>query len=57
MREVSKIRWYYCKLHPKVENVHLHSTEHHCKYSEPEMHKSKVLEFLEQLVQKHRLIK
>lgn len=44
-------RWYYCKVHPKVENIHLESIEHHCKYSEPDKHKSKVLEFLQLLLQ------
>jgi hypothetical protein len=48
------VLWYYCKLHPKIENIHFESIEHHCKYSEPEKHKSKVLEFLKLLMQKHR---
>ena len=47
-------QWYYCKVHPKIENMYLHSIEHHCKYSEPEIHKSKVLEFLQLLLQQHR---
>ena len=46
--------WYYCRLHTKIENIHLTSIEHHCKYSEPEVHKLKVLEFLELLLQKQR---
>jgi hypothetical protein len=50
-------RWYYCKVHPKVENIHLESIEHHCKYSEPETHKTKVLEFLQLLLQQCRSTK
>jgi hypothetical protein len=50
-------RWYYCKVHPKVENIHLQSIEHHCKYKEPEKHKSKVLEFLQLFLQQHRSTK
>ncbi|MGC1134466.1 MAG: hypothetical protein WA941_16680 [Nitrososphaeraceae archaeon] len=48
-------RWYYCKVHPKVENIYLGTIEHHCKYKEPEKHKSKVLEFLQLLLQQNRL--
>ena len=38
---LSKIDWFYCKLHPYVESVHLESIEHHCKYKEPDKHKAK----------------
>jgi len=42
--------WYYCKLHPYVESIHLESIEHHCKYIEPDKHKARILEFLQQLL-------
>jgi len=48
--QVSNIEWYYCKLHPYVENIHLESIEHHCKYKEPDKHKARILESLQQLI-------
>jgi hypothetical protein len=47
------VHWYYCKVHPKIDNIYLHSIEHHCKYSEPEKHKSKVLEYLQLFLQQY----
>src|ERR671938_551018 len=38
-----KIPFYYCKLHLGIENVYLETIEHHCKYKEPNMHKSEIL--------------
>jgi hypothetical protein len=38
-----KIPFYYCKLHPDIENVYLETIEHHCKYKEPGAHKSEIL--------------
>jgi hypothetical protein len=35
--------FYYCKLHPDIENISLESIEHHCKYRDPELHKSEIL--------------
>jgi hypothetical protein len=35
--------FYYCKLHPDIENMNLESIEHHCKYKDPELHKSEIL--------------
>ncbi len=35
--------FYYCKLHPDIENINLESIEHHCKYRDPELHKSEIL--------------
>jgi hypothetical protein len=35
--------FYYCKLHPEIENMNLESIEHHCKYRDPELHKSEIL--------------
>jgi hypothetical protein len=35
--------FYYYKLHPEIENVYLETIEHHCKYKEPDIHKSEVL--------------
>ena len=45
-----KVPFYYCKLHPDIENIHLESIEHHCKFSDPEYHKSEVLKFLEKIL-------
>ena len=41
-----KIPFYYCKLHPDIENAYLGSIEHHCKYKEPNVHKSEILRLL-----------
>jgi hypothetical protein len=41
-----KVPFYYCKLHPDIENVYLETMEHHCKYEEPNMHKSEILRLL-----------
>jgi hypothetical protein len=41
-----KIPFYYCKLHPDIENVYLETIEHHCKYSNPEAHKLEILKKL-----------
>lgn len=32
-----------CKLHTDIQNICLESIEHHCKYKEPESHKSEIL--------------
>jgi len=39
-------RLYYCNIHPDIESVHLESIEHHCKYKEPDVHKSEILRLL-----------
>jgi hypothetical protein len=41
-----KIPFYYCKLHPDIENIYLKTIEHHCKYKEPRAHKSEILRLL-----------
>jgi len=41
-----KIPFYYCKLHPDIENAYLESIEHYCKYKEPDMRKSEILQLL-----------
>jgi hypothetical protein len=41
-----KQNYYYCILHPKVENIYLESIEHHIKYKDPEAHKSELLKLL-----------
>jgi hypothetical protein len=33
-------------MHPNVENIYLESIEHHCKYKEPDRHKSEILNLL-----------
>ncbi len=50
-----KRRVYYCKLHPKESgNINLESVEHHCKYKEPEVHKSEIIQKLA-LIQKYNV--
>ena len=39
-------RSYFCRLHPEVKNVNLESIEHHCKYKDPDYHKSEILKML-----------
>jgi hypothetical protein len=41
-----KMPFYYCKLHPDIENVYLETIEHHCKYSNPGVHKLEILKKL-----------
>ena len=41
-----KIPFYYCRLHQDIENAYLETIEHHCKYKEPDMHKSEILRLL-----------
>ena len=38
-----KDRLYYCKLHPKIQNVNLDTIEHHCKYNEHEIHRKEII--------------
>ena len=42
----ASIIWFNCKLHPGIVNINLSSIEHHCKYSTPELHKSEILNIL-----------
>jgi hypothetical protein len=35
--------YYYCKIHPEVWNINLVGIEHHCKYKDPDLHKSEAL--------------
>ena len=37
---------YFCRLHQEVKNVNLESIEHHCKYKDPDYHKSEILKLL-----------
>jgi hypothetical protein len=37
---------YFCRLHPECKNVNLESIEHHCKYKDPDYHKSEILKLL-----------
>jgi hypothetical protein len=44
---------YYCRLHPHIQNMYLESIEHHCKFSEPQLHKSEILRLLEKILAIH----
>jgi hypothetical protein len=35
--------FYRCKVHPKEQNIYLETIEHHCKYKDPELHKSEII--------------
>ena len=39
--------FYYCKLDPKIENIHLKSIEDHVRLKDSQRHKVKLLEFLQ----------
>lgn len=41
----AKQGYFYCKLHPDVQNIHLESVEHHVKYKDPDKHRSALLKF------------
>jgi hypothetical protein len=49
-----KASMYYCKLHRRIQNIYLESIEHHCKFSDPELHKSEILKFLEEILASHK---
>jgi hypothetical protein len=50
MHNKYRVPFYYCKLHPKIENIYLESIEHHCKFSEPGLHKSEILKSLKEIL-------
>ena len=54
-RNKYRVPFYYCKLHPDIENIHLESIEHHCKFSNPEFHKAEILKFLKILTAHKRI--
>lgn len=39
-------KFYYYKIYPVVESIHLESIEHHCKYKDPGIHKSEILGYV-----------
>jgi hypothetical protein len=43
-----KIQFYYCKLHPDIQNAYLETIEHHCKYKKPDRHKAEILRLMRQ---------
>jgi hypothetical protein len=36
--------YYRCKVHPDVWSIDVIAIEHHCKYNNPEIHKSAILQ-------------
>ena len=42
----SNNRLYFCRLHPECKSVYLESIEQHCKYKDPDYHKSEILKQL-----------
>jgi len=49
-KQIHKPYFHYCKICPKVENLHLESIEHHIKFKDPERHKAKLLEMMQEEV-------
>jgi hypothetical protein len=45
-----KVPMYFCKLHHDIQNIYLESIEHHCKYSEPKVHKAAILQSLQEIL-------
>jgi hypothetical protein len=41
-----RVPFYYCELHPDIENIYLESIEHHILFHEPEIHKAEILKYL-----------
>jgi hypothetical protein len=35
--------YFYCRLHPDVQNIHLESVEHHIRYKDPDKHRLELL--------------
>lgn len=36
---------YICKLHPEILFIDVAGVEHHCKYKDPDLHRSEALRF------------
>ena len=47
MIRASRQKYYRCKIHPEIWNINLESIEHHCKYKDPEKHKSEILRVIQ----------
>jgi hypothetical protein len=54
MHNKYKVPFYYCKLHPNIENIYLESIEHHCRFSDPEYHESEILRLLKKILTNHK---
>lgn len=44
---ITRDNFYYCTMHPDIQNIYLESVEHHIKYKDAEPHKLEILKFLE----------
>ncbi len=44
---ITQDNFYYCTVHPDIQNIHLESIEHHIKYKDAELHKSEILKLLD----------
>jgi hypothetical protein len=51
-----RVHFYYCKLHHNIENIYLESIEHHCKFSNPQLHKSEIIKCLENFLANHSTV-
>jgi hypothetical protein len=51
-----RVPLYYCKLHPGFKNINLECIEHHCRFSNPQMHKSEITKCLENILASHKTI-
>lgn len=50
MHNKYRVPFYYCKLHPNIENIYLESIEHHCKFSNPEFHNAELQRLLKTIL-------
>ena len=51
-----RVPLYYCELHPGFKNINLECIEHHCRFSNPQMHKSEITKCLENILANHKTI-
>jgi len=47
-KQIHKPFFHYCKICPKIEFLSLESIEHHIKFKDPERHKAKLLEIIQE---------
>jgi hypothetical protein len=47
-KQIHKPYFHYCKIRPKIEFLSLESIEHHMRFNDPECHKAKLLEMIQE---------
>jgi galactose-1-phosphate uridylyltransferase len=43
---ITNDNFYFCKMHPDIQNIYLESIEHHIKYKDPKLHESEIFKLL-----------